>query len=139
MKAISVQKIGNNVVGLPGYTQVADPSIQSLPSNLQSLSGMFAVQGPDGKLLLQNPVPGTLGNMSPTNLRGLGNFALNGQLSKSFSVAERFRFELRAVVQNLLNKPIWSNPTLNMNSTSFGLITSASGSRQVGLSARVEF
>jgi hypothetical protein len=39
----------------------------------------------------------------------------------------------------LLNKPIWGTPNLNIDSTSFGQITSASGNRNVNLTLRVTF
>jgi hypothetical protein len=38
-----------------------------------------------------------------------------------------------------LNRPIWGNPTTNINSTSFGRITTAGGNRTVTLNARFDF
>jgi hypothetical protein len=136
---IQAQKVGNNILGLSGYTQVADPSIRNMPANLQSSSPLYAIQGPNGQILVQNPALGTMGNLNPTNLRGLGSFTLNMQLSKAITVRENLRITVRADAQNLLNKPIWGNPTLNIDSTSFGQITTASGNRLIGLSARIEF
>ena len=46
---------------------------------------------------------------------------------------------LRADAVNLLNTPIWNAPNLNIDSVNFGLITSAGGTRNVQLGARVEF
>jgi hypothetical protein len=46
---------------------------------------------------------------------------------------------VRADAINLLNTPIWNTPNLNIDSTSFGQITGASGNRTVVLGARVEF
>ncbi len=46
---------------------------------------------------------------------------------------------LRADALNVLNKPIWNTPNLNIDSTSFGQITGATGNRNIVLGARVEF
>ena len=124
-----------------GYTQVPDPSVQNLPSNLQSLSTLYAIQGANGQILLQNPVPGSLGPLSASSYRGLGTFTLNAQLSKAVTLNKEHNITLRvrADAINLLNRPIWGTPNLNIDSTSFGQITSASGNRTVVLGARVEF
>jgi hypothetical protein len=139
----SVQKVGNNVVYFTGLTQVTDPSVRNLPSNLQSLSTLYAIQGSNGQILLQNPVPGSLGPLSASSYRGLGTFTLNMQLSKAVTLNKEHNITLRvrADAINLLNRPIWAfgNSTLNIDSTSFGQITTASGSRTVVLGARVEF
>jgi hypothetical protein len=137
----SVQKVGNNVVYFTGLTQVQDPSVKNMPANLQSLSSLYAIQGANGQILLQNPVPGSLGPLSPTSYRGLGTFTFNLQLSKAVTLSEshNITLRLRADALDLLNKPIWGTPNLNIDSTSFGQITSASGSRTIVLGARVEF
>lgn len=141
LPAGSVQKVGNNVVYFSGLTQVPDPSAKLLPSNLQSLSTLYAIQGANGQTLLQNPVPGSLGPLSPTSYRGLGTFTLNLQLSKAVTLSQEHNITLRvrADALNLLNRPIWGTPNLNIDSTSFGQITSATGTRNVVLGARVEF
>ncbi len=137
----SVYKSGNNVLYFTGLTQVPDPTAKNLPSNLQSLEPLFAIQGPSGNILVENPPPGSLGSLSPTNFRGLGSFTLNLQLSKPV-VLNRERnivMTFRGDAINLLNKPIWGNPNLNIDSTSFGQITSASGTRSINLTLRVTF
>jgi hypothetical protein len=137
----SVQKVGNNVLYFSGLTQVPDPTIQNLPANLRSLSTLYAIQGANGQTLLQNPVPGSLGPLSPTSYRGLGTFTFNVQLSKAVLLNKEHNITLRvrADALNILNKPIWGTPNLNIDSTSFGQITSASGTRNIVLGARVEF
>jgi len=137
----SVQKVGNNVVYFNGLTQVTDPSVKNLPANLQSLSTLYAIQAGNGQLLLQNPAPGSIGTLSPTSFRGLGSFTLNAQVSKAvaLSTERNITLRLRADALNLLNKPIWGTPNLNIDSTNFGQITSASGTRNIVLGARVEF
>ena len=137
----SVYKSGNNMAYFTGLTQVKDPSILNMPANLQSQSALFAIQDSSGKIILQNPAPGSLGTLSPTSWRGLGSFTLNLQASK-FVTLNRERnitMNFRADAINLLNHPIWGTPNLNIDSTSFGLITSATGTRSVNLTARITF
>src|SRR5580700_5999934 len=137
----SVQKVGNNVVYFTGLTQVTDPSVKNLPSNLQNLSTLYAIQGANGQTILANPVPGSLGPLSPSSYRGLGTFTFNVQLSKAVLLSKEHNITLRvrADALNILNKPIWGTPNLNIDSTSFGQITSATGNRNIVLGARVEF
>jgi hypothetical protein len=137
----SVQKVGNNVVYFSGLTQVQDPTAKLLPSNLQSLSTLYAVQGANGQTLLENPIPGQLGSLSPTSYRGLGTFTFNVQLSKAITLSQEHNvtLRLRADALNVLNRPIWGTPNLNIDSTSFGQITTATGNRNIVLGARVEF
>ena len=137
----SVYKSGNNVLYFTGLTQVQDPTAKNLPSNLQSQNSLFAIQGSGGNILLENPPPGSLGSLSPTNFRGLGSFTLNLQLSKPVVLNRERNIVMifRADATNLLNKPIWGTPNLNIDSTSFGQITSASGNRNVNLTLRVTF
>jgi hypothetical protein len=137
----SVHVSGNNVVYFSGLTQVQDPSVRNLPSSLQSLSALYAIQGPNGQTILQNPVPGSLGPLSPSSYRGLGSFTFNAQLSKAVTLNQEHNvtLRLRADALNLLNHPIWGNPNLNIDSTSFGQITAASGNRTVVLGVRIEF
>jgi hypothetical protein len=137
----SVHIVGNNVEYFNNLTQVTDPSAKNLPSSLQSQSALFAVQNAGGQTILQNPALGTLGGLSPTAYRGLGTFTLNAQASKSILLSKEHNFtlKLRADAINLLNHEIWGTPSLNIDSTSFGLITSATGSRTVNVSVRLEF
>jgi len=46
---------------------------------------------------------------------------------------------MRADVVNILNTPQWANPNMDINSGSFGRITSATGTRTVTLNARIDF
>jgi len=46
---------------------------------------------------------------------------------------------VRADVINLLNKPQWGNPNTSINSTSFGRITTATGTRTITFNARFDF
>jgi len=73
--------------------------------------------------------------------RGPGTFTLNAQVSKAFHLKREgtMLIRLRADAVNLLNTPIWNAPNLNIDSVNFGLITSAGGTRNLQLGARIEF
>ena len=47
--------------------------------------------------------------------------------------------QVRADALNVLNKPIWNTPNLNIDSSTFGRMTTATGSRTFVLNARVNF
>jgi hypothetical protein len=137
----SVHIVGNNVVYFNGLTQVTDPTVANMPTSLQSQSALLAIEGSNGNILIQHPAPGTLGGLSETAWRGLGSFTFNATASKSVTLNQEHNVTLkfRADAINLLNHPIWGSPSTNIDSTSFGLITSASGNRSVNLTLRVEF
>jgi hypothetical protein len=46
---------------------------------------------------------------------------------------------LRLDAINVLNRPNFGNPNVNINSTSFGRITAATGSRAFTINTRVSF
>jgi hypothetical protein len=109
-----------------------------------ALAGKFTnlqVVGPNGQVILANANPGFTGNMAQNSpfARGPGLLTFNGAGSKVFRIKERYTATIRADVLNLLNKPQWGVPNTNINSTSFGRITTATGSRTVVLNARFDF
>jgi len=137
----SVYFSGNNVAYFKGLTQAPDPSILNMPANLQSNSALLALADANGNIILRNPLPGTMGGLSPTVIHGLGSFTFNMQLTKMITLNQEHGvvLQVRADAINLLNRPIWNTPNLNIDSTSFGLITGAGGNRNVQLGARISF
>jgi len=109
-----------------------------------NLPGRFTNQvvvDQNGNILLQNPAPGAAGNMALNfpGVRGPSALNLDVALTKKVRIDERRTFSLRADAANVLNRPIWGNPNTNINSTSFGRITAANGSRTITFNARVDF
>jgi hypothetical protein len=92
-------------------------------------------------IVLQNPQPGTTGNtaLNLPGVKGPGTLGLDMALSKKVRIRENTTFTLRADAINILNKPQWGLPDTNINSTSFGRITTATGSRTILINARVDF
>ncbi|HLH42280.1 MAG TPA: TonB-dependent receptor [Bryobacteraceae bacterium] len=135
-----------------GYvTYYPSLSVQSAPtpnfgtgSDAVALAGKFTnlqVVGPNGQVILANAQPGFTGDtaLNMPQARGPGLLSFNGAGNKIFRVKEKYTFTLRADVLNLLNKPQWGNPNTNINSTSFGRITTATGSRTVVVNGRFDF
>jgi hypothetical protein len=95
----------------------------------------------NGNTVLANSQPGTTGNLAVNTplLRGPGQLSFNGAAGKTFTITEAIKLTLRADVINLLNKPQWGNPVTDINSASFGRISSATGNRTVTFNARIDF
>ncbi len=73
-------------------------------------------------------------------LRQPGTFAVNGSMFKSFAIRERAKLEIRGDAISLTNTPNFGAPGTNFNSPStFGVITSAGGTRLVTMAARFRF
>jgi hypothetical protein len=135
-----VVKSGNNVVYFQGWTQVADPIRQNLPASLQSQATQLAIADASGKILIGNPVLGSTGGVGVNLLRGPGSFSLNADIIKRVAIKENgLGLEFRADFINPTNTPQWGAPNANIDSTSFGQITSATGNRLIVLGARINF
>ncbi|HYR87915.1 MAG TPA: TonB-dependent receptor [Terriglobia bacterium] len=109
-----------------------------------NLPGRFTNQvivDQSGNIVLQNPQPGATGNtaLNLPGLQGPAQLGLDIALSKKLRIAENKTFTLRADAINALNRPIWDNPNTDINSTSFGRITSARGNRTITFNARIDF
>ncbi len=124
------------------FTQISDPSIAKLAPALAAQSTLLARQGPGG-VILQNPLPGTLGNLAQTFFTGPNYFDFDASLTKQFKISERFNVELRMDWLNSTNHQDFANATLdsNINSTTFGRFTAANGnpSRIIVLGGRFNF
>lgn len=83
---------------------------------------------------------GLLGNATRFNplVRQFPNVNENVSLGKSFQFSERFRLDFRAEAFNLFNRTVFGSPSTNLNSNSFGLVTSQSNSpRQMQLALKM--
>ena len=136
-----VLKTSNGVVYFAGLQQVADPSIGQLTSrnNIASRSTLQGIAGPDGRVLLVNPVAGTLGNLQPGFLQGPGDFRIDLNLVKRISLREGKALELRLDAIDATNTPHFGDPNVDMNSTNFGRITSTTGERIMVVTLRLSF
>ncbi|MBO0861804.1 MAG: TonB-dependent receptor [Chloracidobacterium sp.] len=87
-----------------------------------------------------NNQPCTYGNVTPTNfqpnsfhvrvfptalnwLRGMGKNQLDANFLRRFPVKEKKEFEFRVDLINAFNHVLWDNPVTDINSSSFGAVT----------------
>jgi hypothetical protein len=87
------------------------------------------------------PASGTWGNLGRYAAFGPGAVEFDTSLQRRFKLTEGFKFDLRATAYNLANHPIYSNPSGNSSSSSFGRITSVinTGATGSGAPRRIEF
>ncbi len=83
--------------------------------------------------------PIRFGTTGRNRFRGPGRAGIDFNLLKNFAVTERFTVQFRAEAQNLTNTPQFGNPSANVDGGNFGLITSASGERQLRFGVRASF
>jgi Carboxypeptidase regulatory-like domain len=110
------------------FTQIRDPNISLLTPSLASQSTLLARMGPGG-VILQNPLPGTLGTLAQTFFTSPNFFDVDASLSKTFRITERFNLEIRTDWLNATNHPDFSNATIDtsIDDTTFGRYTGAGG------------
>ncbi len=87
------------------------------------------------------PAKYTWGNLGRYMGNGPGALEFDTTLQRKFQITEKIAFNLRATAYNLANHPIFSNPSGNSSSSSFGRITSIvnDGATGSGAPRRVEF
>ncbi len=124
-------------------------------SELQGKTGLFrdaqgrpilfdpSLIGADGRAntqLFQNPASGTLGTLQLTPVSGPGRFDFDAGIIKRTGITERVNFEFRFEAFNLLNKTNFNvGQTQNINSTTFGRITSTFAPRILQFAAKLNF
>ena len=72
-------------------------------------------------------------------MRGHGVIGADLSLFRSFNFTEKYRLEFRAESFNFTNTPRFGNPNGDSNSPNFGVITSASGERQLRFGLKFAF
>jgi hypothetical protein len=75
--------------------------------------------------------PGTnqFGNLSKNPISGPGFWNLDASLFRTFSFTERWKLQIRAQGTSVVNTPQWGNPSTDINSANFGLITGVGNGR----------
>ncbi len=123
------------------YTTVPDPQCSQIAASLKSSCTLQAIADSSGNIVLQNPKPGTRGNLGQNVIQNPGMWSLNTSMSKSFHLREQMNFKFRVDATNLLNHPTPANPNLNIDSTTtaFGNIATKTGNRTIQGVLRLEF
>jgi hypothetical protein len=87
------------------------------------------------------PAVDTWGNLGRYAAIGPSAVEFDTSLQRKFQITEKVKFDLRATAYNLANHPIYSSPSGNSSSSSFGRITSVinTGATGSGAPRRIEF
>jgi hypothetical protein len=85
------------------------------------------------------PAAGQWGNAGRNTITGPGQFGLNASISRTFRVNERISMDLTVNATNVLNHVTFPRWNTTVNSSQFGLPTSANSMRTVQPSLRVRF
>ena len=109
------------------------------PENLAADFSLRNIVDSSGNVILTHAEPGQAGNLGLRYLSGPSLLGLDVALQKRVQLSESTSFTLRADAINLLNKPQWGNPNIDMGSSGFGTITSATGERTFTINARFDF
>jgi hypothetical protein len=135
--------------GLPNYFDagtyrtLTDPQCASVTplQGLQTACTLGALADSQGRILLQTPAPGTLGNLGDNWLTGPGSFRFDMSLSKTVRIRETKSVQFRVDARNILNHPILGNPSLDINSANFGQIApdGVTGTRNFQAQLRFSF
>jgi len=105
----------------------------SLPSGERTVSRWFDTTA------FSAPAPFTFGNSPRSVLRGAPLVTTDVTLEKSFTLTERFKFDLRGEFYNLLNHANFNVPGFTYGAADFGVVTSARPGRTAQLAARLAF
>jgi hypothetical protein len=116
----------------PGHTVTTANS-----TNLSNSA--LAIADATGNLVFVNPAPGDLSNLQKGYFRGPASLSFDMSLSKRVLVSETKSVEFRMDAVNVLNRPNWGAPNVNINNTNFGRITTATGNRTFTANLRVNF
>jgi len=108
------------------FKLVRDPQCSAVAANLASSCTLNALQDvKTGKIVLQNPKPGTRGTLGQRVIEGPGRWRFDSGLGKSFKITESKALQFRVDARNVFNHPE-PNPAaliLNINDPNFGLLT----------------
>jgi hypothetical protein len=141
---LSADQIGDliGVFEANGRIYFIDPSI--INSTGQASPGYIGTSSPNsafnGQVFFNVP-PGQTGNLPRAFVDGPGFWNVNMSLLKNFKFTESLKVQLRVEGFNVFNNVNFINNTqfANINSTSFGQITSATGARELQFAFRFEF
>jgi carboxypeptidase family protein len=126
-----VTGVDNALSGINSTTQYANQVLGNVYGNKSfgNLIGAGATSLWLNSAAFAQPAAGTLGNMAPGTVRGPGALIFNAGLSRLFPIRERQRLELRGEAQNVLNRTNFADPSVTMNSNTFGRVQSSGPAR----------
>ena len=100
---------------------------------------IHALEDENGTIVLQHTGQGRFCTLGLTTIEGPGSWDLDMNLQKTVRIHESRSFTMRIDAQNLFNHPTPGNPNLNINTGTFGQITTKTGVRRVQALLRFDF
>jgi hypothetical protein len=141
-------RTGNIVWGSPfgnyfsqSLYRVTDPSCAKVASVLTPFCSNTAIASDSAgqNIILQNAAPGQLGSLGLNPIYGPGSWSFDANLQKKVRFAETRSVAFRLDARNIFNHPTPGIPNLNINSGTFGQITTKIGNRTLAGQIRLEF
>ena len=113
-----------NYLGNGAYNVVLDPQCGRVTAQqgLNTQCTIDAVADASGRVVLQNPQPGTRGTLGQRTLEGPGQWRFDANLQKSFKIAESKTLQFRLDARNVFNHPELNAPVLSITTPNFGTI-----------------
>src|SRR5262249_24434610 len=107
------------------FYRVPDPACAKVAANLTAFctNTAIATDAAGQNIILQNAAPGQLGTLGLNPIYGPGSWNFDANLQKKIRIAETRNLSIRLDARNILNHPTPGNPNLNINSGTFGQIT----------------
>jgi hypothetical protein len=136
---VSWTGVFGNYFGDQQYQRVPDPACANVAAVLTVWCTKTAIADASGKIILQNAKPGQLGNLGLRPIYGPGAWNVDANLVKKIRIDESKNLAVRIDAANLFNHPNLGNPTLDINSGTFGQITTKTGFRTLAGQVRLEF
>lgn len=93
----------------------------------------------DTSAFTQPLAAGVYGNTGINVYSGPGSFNMDASVFRSFPLWEQASLRLRLDALHATNTPNFGNPSTAVDSTSFGIISSASGSRVIQIAGEIRF
>jgi hypothetical protein len=121
------------------YQRVQDPQCRALASSLTRWCTNNALADANGNIVLQHPGPGQSGSLGLNTIEGPGSWDFDMNIQKTVRLHEARTLTFRMDAQNIFNHPTPGNPNLNLNSGTFGEVTTKTGERVVQAQLRFEF
>lgn len=85
------------------------------------------------------PTGPKLGNMGKNVYSGPGTITFDATASRAIPLPRRMNLQFRADAFNVLNHPVFNNPSTSLTSSDFGKVTGSGGGRSMQLSATLDF
>lgn len=108
--------------------QCNQTTVNPVPANCPFITPLTTAANPFG-----------YGNASRNSIRGPGTVSIDAALSRTIQLGTTRSFEMRASATNVFNTVQYTGVDTNLNSRTYGQVTSTSSSRQITVLARYRF